>query len=662
MGFCMMIIGVDTGGTFTDFIYFKDSKWDVLKLLSTPENPGKAVVEGINTIVDGEDLQDVHIIHGSTVATNAILEKKGAKTAFITNRGFEDILDIGRQNRFELYNLKYVKEPPLVDSNCKYGIKGRISCNGDILEDIELNEIKKNIVDIIAKKVESIAICLLFSFKNNKHEEMVGKLLEGKDLYFCLSNNILSEFREYERASTTVINAYVGPKMHKYISFLQHNIGSQKLSIMQSNGGIISAETAIRESVRTILSGPAGGVVGAYEIGKVIGNTKLITFDMGGTSTDVSLINDKISLTTESQINKFPVKVPMIDIHTVGAGGGSIAYIDAGGALKVGPQSAGADPGPICYGKGLSITVTDANCFLSRLLFDHFLGGKMELHVDRLDKFFGEFAEKTNLSKVEIAEGMLSVSNTVMEKAIRAITVEKGYDPREFTLFTFGGAGGLHAAYLAKLLNIPKILIPYNPGIMSAIGMILADIIKDYSKTIMYKEEETDFDNLKGLFNELEEKALNELLAEGLRRENIYLDEYLDMRYEGQSYELIVPFGKDYIENFHREHERTYGYANKDKKTEIVNIRLRGIGVRDKMKLLRSTKESYKLEEKALIDVRDVIFDGKAYKTNIYERTSLKWGNKIKGPAIIVEYSSTTVIPPFAYSYIDPFKNIIIEV
>ena len=658
----MIYIGVDTGGTFTDFIYFKDGRWDVLKTLSTPDNPGKAVIFGISKILGDSVSEDVHIIHGSTVATNAILEKKGAKTAFITNKGFEDILDIGRQNRFELYNLKYVKEPSLVDKECKFGIRGRINYNGEVLEDIKLEEIRKIICKIIDNGGESIAVCLLFSFKNNKHEKLIGEVLQNKDIYFCLSSEILSEFREYERASTTVINAYVGPKMEKYISFLKNNIGSKKLSIMQSNGGIISADTAIKESVRTILSGPAGGVVGAYEIGKIIDNTKLITFDMGGTSTDVSLINDKLSLTTESQIGKYPVKVPMIDIHTVGAGGGSIAYIDAGGALKVGPVSAGADPGPICYGKGEEITVTDANCFLSRLLYDHFLGGAMKLNRDKLKHYFNKFALNVDLSEVELAEGILAVSNSVMEKAIRVITVEKGFDPREFTLFTFGGAGGLHAAYLAKLLSIPKVLIPYNPGIMSAIGMVLADIIKDYSKTIMYKGAEITFEELKRFFNKLEEKAIEELLAEGLDKENIYLDEYLDMRYEGQSYEIIVPFNQDYHENFHREHEWIYGYANRDKDVEIVNIRIRGIGKRDKMKMLRSNEESNKLETKAYIGIRDVVFNGKELKTKVYDRSFLKWGNKISGPAVIVEYSSTTVIPPFASCYIDAYRNIIIEI
>jgi N-methylhydantoinase A len=658
----MIVIGVDTGGTFTDFIYFKDNHWDVLKILSTPSNPAKAVIEGINKIIGNHSTNFVQVIHGSTVATNAILEKKGARTAFITNKGFEDILDIGRQNRFELYNLKYVKEPPLVERECKYGLNCRINSSGDVQLDLNSNELRSCVEDILSKKIESIAVCFLFSFKNNVHEKMISEMLEGENIYYCLSSDILNEFREYERASTTVINAYVGPKMKNYISYLKEHLGSKKLSIMQSNGGIISADTAINESVRTVLSGPAGGVVGAYELGKIIGDTKLITFDMGGTSTDVSLINDKLSMSTESFIGKYPVKVPMIDINTVGAGGGSIAYIDTGGALRVGPMSAGADPGPICYGKGTEITVTDANCYLSRLLYDHFLGGNMQLHCERLDSFFEKFSEKAHLSKYALAEGILAISNAVMEKAIRVITIERGFNPAEFSLFTFGGAGGLHATYLAQLLNIPKVIVPNNPGIMSAMGMILADIIKDYSQTIMVKEIDIDFLGLKVLFDNLERKACEELINEGLEENNIYIEEYLDMRYEGQSYELIIPFSEHYIDSFHNYHKQLYGYSNREKKVEIVNLRVRGVGRREKLELNYETRSSKKLHENAYIDKRKVYFEGRLIDTNVFDRKFLSYGNTIQGPAIIVEYSSTTVIPPFATAEIDRFKNINITI
>ncbi len=655
----MIIIGIDTGGTFTDFIFKKEGEWGVYKLLSSPENPALAVFEGIEYIIGNKP---ANITHGSTVATNAILEKKGAKTALIINRGFEDIIDIGRQNRKRLYDLYYKKNPPLVPQSLRYGVKCRINSDGHVVEDIDISQVKDVISKLKEKGVESVAVCFLFSFLNNEHEKVVGDLLEKEKIHFCLSSEILPEFREYERVSTTVINAYVSPKMDKYIKYIKDNLApGSKLRIMQSNGGVISAEMAMKESVRTILSGPAGGVVGAFEIGKMAGFSKLITFDMGGTSTDVSLIDGELPLTVESEIDGFPVKVPIIHIHTVGAGGGSIAYKDEGGALRVGPISAGADPGPICYGKGMDITVTDANLYLGRLIPDYFLGGNMKLHKDRLDPYFERLARKFNISEIELAEGILQVANANMERAIRVISVEKGYNPSEFTLISFGGAGGMHAVFLAKLLSIPRVLIPKNPGILSAIGMILSDIIKDYSKTVMIKEE-TTFDYIDSLFDELRNTAIKDLLNEGVSKENISLDLYLDMRYCGQSYEIIVPFNKDYKDTFHKEHERLYGYANYDKPVEIVNIRLRAKGKMEKPVFEKRTQKTDKISDKAIIDKTEAFFDGKKINTMIFNRDYLQYGNKIEGPAIIVEYSSTTVVPPESLIEIDEYGNLLITI
>ncbi|MDY6821068.1 MAG: hydantoinase/oxoprolinase family protein [Deferribacterota bacterium] len=655
----MIVIGVDTGGTFTDFVYYKDGKWGVLKLLSDPKNPGKVVIEGKN-IIAGEN-KDIILIHGSTVATNAILEKKGAKAALITNKGFEDIIDIGRQNRSQLYNLKYRKTQSLISPEHRYGVKCRVDYSGTILKDLDSQEVENIIEELINQGIESVAVCLLFSFKEHKHERIIGELLKKSGFYYSLSSEILNEFREYERMSTTVVNTYVGPKIARYLQFLKDNMGLKGFSIMQSNGGIISADTAINESVRTVLSGPAGGVIGAYEIGKFMGIDKLITFDMGGTSTDVSLIDKEPILTTESKIDEYPIKVPMISIHTVGAGGGSIAFIDKGGALRVGPISAGADPGPICYGKGEEITVTDANCFLNRLLPDYFLGGKMRLDKHRLYPFFEKLAKKANLDVGELAEGVISISNTVMEKAIRVITIEKGFDPKEFTLFTFGGAGALHACFLAKLLNIPRVLIPQNPGTLSAIGMVLADVVKDYSKTVMLKENEIKTNELKDLLKDLCKRATKDLLFEGIDEKDILLEKFLDMRYVGQSYEITVPFVDNFIDVFHKEHERLYGYANRGKETEVVNIRLRAIGKREKLKLERSEETFSKIDDRAIICKRDVIFDGKTLKTDIYKREYLRNGNVIKPPAIIVEHTSTIVVPPFCTASVDEIGNVILE-
>ena len=655
-----MIIGVDTGGTFTDFVYKDGDSWGVYKVLSTPSNPDQAVLEGLRYLSRGKKKQ---IVHGSTVATNAILERHGARTALITNKGFEDIIEIGRQNRTRLYDLAYRKEPHIIPSELRFGLQGRILQTGEALKPLDMETAKDIALHLKGLDIESVAVCFLFSYVNSTHELKVKELLEPYGFQISLSHEILAEFREFERTSTTVINAYVSPKMQRYIGHLTDSLDAgDTLGIMQSNGGSISVETAMRESVRTILSGPAGGAVGAYEIGKMAGYTKLITFDMGGTSTDVSLIDNDLSLTFESSISGYPVKVPMIDIHTVGAGGGSIARLDEAGALKVGPESAGADPGPICYGKGDSITVTDANLYLGRLIPEHFLGGGMILKDDKLPSYFENMAQKVRLSSLELAEGILDVANTAMERAIRVISVERGYDPREFTLFSFGGAGGMHAAFLARLLSIPKVLLPQNPGILSAIGMIMADVIKDYSLTIMRNQVNVTPTFLSDQFMEIEKRGRKDLECEGIPDDGIDLEKYLDMRYEGQSYEIIVPFDHDYIERFHALHEKTYGYRNEDKIIEIVNIRLRARGVPEKPRFQKSEKMVKAPPSDAFLGEKEVVFDGNRIPTKIVARDNLRSGNRIEGPAIMVEYSSTIVIPPFASAYVDEYGNIVMEI
>jgi N-methylhydantoinase A len=392
------------------------------------------------------------------------------------------------------------------------------------------------------------------------------------------------------------------------------------------------------------------------------GYTKLITFDMGGTSTDVSMIDEALSLTVEAEISGYPIKVPMIDIYTVGAGGGSIASLDVGGALQVGPESAGADPGPICYGQGEQITVTDANLYLGRLIPDYFLGGDMRLQPERLERYFRRMSREAALSPVELAEGVLAVANAAMEKAVRVISVEKGYDPREFALFSFGGAGGMHAPFLARLLNIPRVLIPQNPGILSAMGVLMADVLKDYSSTVMKNQLDATGEELSQLFSALEEKGIDDLLAEGIPQENVRLERYLDMRYEGQSYEIIVPFTAEYVEDFHGLHETTYGYRNEGKIVEIVNLRLRARGVPDKPGFQKMEKTQEQPPREAFLGERQVVFDQKGLSTQVIARERLQSGNRISGPAILVEYSSTAVIPPFAEASVDEYGNVILEI
>ena len=657
----MILIGIDTGGTFTDFIYKNGSKWGFYKILSTPSNPAEAVLSGIKHIAG---TQNVQVVHGSTVATNAVLERKGAVTALISNRGFEDVIEIGRQNRKEIYNLSCRKSPSLVPANMRFGIGCRVDSCGNAIQDPNEAEIENLLIKLQKAGVEAIAVSFLFSFKNPAHEIKVGKILSKLSIPVSLSHEIVSEFREYERTSTTVINAYVSTKTTRYLAGITQQTGNDNLRIMQSNGGSISAQTAMRESVRTILSGPAGGVVGAYQIGKIAGYDKLITFDMGGTSTDVALIDNGLSLTLDARIADYPVMVPMIDIHTVGAGGGSIASIDAGGSLSVGPESAGADPGPVCYGKGEQITVTDANLFLGRLIPENFLGGKMKLYPDKLGIYLEKMAKDTGLTKVELAEGILSVADTSMEKALRVISVERGVDPGEFTLFSFGGAGGMHAVFLARLLNIPRVLIPENPGILSAIGMLAADIVKDYSQTVMLDQRTGNTENILKLFIPLEKRGIEEMDYEGIGATEMVMERCLDMRYQGQSYEIMVPFGNDhdnFIEKFHKLHEKKYGYSNREMPVEIVNIRLRAKGFPEKPEFTKSRTVSQKLSPEAIMGEKEVVFDGRSHKTKIISRNKLKSGNIIKGPSILVEYSSTTVIPPFAFGEIDEYRNIIIK-
>ncbi len=655
----MIRVGVDTGGTFTDFVFKKGDRWEVLKIPSTPENPAVAVLKGIN-IIRKDDACD--ITHGSTVATNAVLERKGAKTAFITNRGFEDLIYIGRQNRKKLYDLFYKRPEPLIPENLRIGIKCRINSKGEIVQAIDENEINTVVKFLKDNNVESVAVSFLFSFLNPEHEKLLKERLVREGFYVSVSHEIVPEFREYERSITTVINSYVMPKMDKYISHIQRELQKKdSFRIIQSNGGVISLETAKKEPVRTVLSGPAGGVVGAFQTGSMINRKRLITFDMGGTSTDVSLINGKIPFTTESEISDFPIKVPVIDIHTVGAGGGSIAYLDEGGLLSVGPESAGADPGPVCYGKGEKLTVTDANLYLGRLIPEFFLGGKMKIDRKRLEKYIDHYSKQWNMEKTKLAEGILRIANTKMERAVRKISIEKGYDPREYSLFTYGGAGGAHAVFLARMLEIPEVIIPKNPGIFSAFGMLLSDIIKDYSLTVMLKGDQTEYSHIKKLFNILKEKANRDIRKETISVEDIRFEQYIDMRYKGQSFELIIPFSKNFIDRFHLEHLKKYGYKLEDKELEVVNIRLRVIGITEKPTIDKIKEGGENPPEDAFIGKKTVIFDGKPYETPIFLRDKLMAGNVIKGAAIIVEYSSTTVIPPHSCLKVDTYGNLMIN-
>ncbi|EGB16361.1 5-oxoprolinase (ATP-hydrolyzing) [Pseudodesulfovibrio mercurii] len=680
----MLFIGVDTGGTFTDFTYVHGRETGTFKTLSTPHNPAEAVLSGLRRILaerlPGATLgdADLAVVHGSTVATNAILERKGVPTALVTNVGFTDVIEIGRQNRADLYDLHYRRRPHIVPPALRFGLPGRITAQGETLVPWDEDAAGEVVERIRTSGARSVAVCLLFSFLDPGHERRMGEKLRALGLPVSLSSDILAEFREFERTSTTVVNAYVSPIMTRYLTALQQGLGGHEsgpkaedeagtgrgpaLRIMQSNGGSISADTAMRESVRTILSGPAGGAVGALALARAAGFDKLITFDMGGTSTDVSLMDGALPLTMASSISGYPVKVPMIDIHTVGAGGGSIAAPDPGGSLAVGPESAGADPGPICYGRGgTRVTVTDANLYLGRIVPDRFLGGAMTLDEDGARRGVERLAGELGLPPAELAEGILAVANANMERAIRVISVEKGFDPREFTLLSFGGAGGMHCAELARLLGMPRVLVPVDPGILSATGMLMADVVKDYSRTVMRSADDFPLEAMEAAFAELERDGRDELALEGVPDDRVVHERFLDMRYRGQSFEIVVPFGPDMTEAFQALHEQRYGYRNADKPVEVVNVRLRSRGMAEEREIAPSPPDGEAVPEAARLGVRWIIFGGVESEAAVLDRAALKPGNRFTGPAVVTEYTSTIVVPPGAEVRVDPWSNLVME-
>jgi N-methylhydantoinase A len=652
-------IAIDSGGTFTDCVYLENGALRVLKVFSTPSDPGAAVLEATQAVASASVTPEVR--HGTTVGTNAMLERKGARVAFVTTKGFEDTIAIGRQARTSLFNWFRSPLPPVVPSELRFGVDERVSAEGAVLREPSEASLQQLRQAIGASGAEAIALSLLFSFANPDNERKVVRALEPLGLPISVSHLILPEFREFERASTIVTNAYLSPKVSTYLRNLQQNIDSSyaagSLHVMQSSGGIIAASVAAEEPVRTVLSGPAGGVIGAYHIGRLAGFDKLIGFDMGGTSTDVSLMDATHGgpqITRDAVVSEMPISVPMLDIHTVGAGGGSIAQFDEGGALRVGPESAGSVPGPICYGKGELPTVTDANLALGRLDPNLFLGGNIRLDDARVTRYMESVRGEID-SIDKFAAGILLIAETAMEKAIRVISIERGYDTREFTLICFGGAGPLHACAIARSLRIPRILVPRMPGALSAVGILLADTVRDYSRTVMLREADTSA--LSNHFEQLRQLALQELAAQNLQGE---LAHSLDLRYEGQGYELNLPYTGDYLDRFHHLHQMRYGYSSQGTPIEIVNLRVR-VTIRNAPVELPQQEEKPGDGHHALLKTRSIYFDGQWLKSNVYQRDLLVPGDFFSGPALITEYSSTTVLPPGFVARVDRFGNLILE-
>jgi N-methylhydantoinase A len=742
-----MLIAIDTGGTFTDCVYLRDGALAVLKLLSTPDDPARSVLEAIQQITArvGAALQArpthahdrLEVRHGTTIGTNALLERKGARVAFVTTAGFEDTIAIGRQARQDLYNWMATPKSCLVPAKMRFGVRERVSAEGEILISPSEKELAELHEKIRSSDAESIAISLLFSFANPENERRVAEALKGiaghvgadvlvppaergsatrsgaslrttgvdarshvnsaadqhpASLPISASHQILPEFREYERAATVVVNAYLAPKAGGYVQRLGSVINEEyqgALYVMQSSGGIVSAKIASEEPVRTVLSGPAGGVIGAHRVAQLAGFENIIAFDMGGTSTDVSLIDASGPRTTnEAQVSDIPISVPMLDIHTVGAGGGSLAWFDRGGILHVGPMSAGADPGPICYGLGEQPTVTDANLVLGLLDPELALAGTVRLDESRTRTFM-ETAHGKISSVEKFATGIVRLAEAEMEKAIRLISVERGHDPREFTLVCFGGAGPLHACSLARALGIPRVLVPAMPGALSALGILMSDVVRDYSRTVMIRagkpeakalnrrgrkgvakfaerikesaSSKSDSDLLVLLepyFAELEARATAEFHKEGLFGTST---RSADLRYTGQGFELNVPAGPKMLECFHAAHRHRYGHADENRDVEVVSVRVRMIASEENIELPRRPRASADCSG-AVLKKKRVMFEGKWLEVPVLDRERLLPGNRFDGPAIVHEYSATTVVPPGSRAEVDEYSNIVIQV
>lgn len=658
-------IAVDTGGTFTDCVWMEGGRVRMLKVFSTPADPSQAIVEALRKIgIKG----DFVLLHGTTVGTNTLLQRKGARVALVTTAGFEDVIEIGRQARPRLYDYFFERIEPLVPADLRFGVEERLDCEGRVLQAPSAQALRDLENKVRTGRPETVAIALLFSFTNPEHERAVASSLNHLGVPISSSHEILPEFREYERTSTTVVNAYLQPVMQRYLDNLEKRVGqpSQKsgfeanVFVMQSSGGITSLRSAARQPVRTVLSGPAGGVVGAADMARRSGFDRIISFDMGGTSTDVALVDGEAHTSSQSEVAGLPVGVPMLDIHTVGAGGGSIARFDAAGALRVGPESAGADPGPICYGKGLQPTVTDANLLLGRLQPDRFLGGEFKLDLERTRRVMGEWIKRNSsrLNVEQFAAGVIRVVNATMEKAIRVVSIERGYDTRDFTLVAFGGAGGLHACELAQALSIPRVLVTALPGALSAYGILVSDVVKDYSRTVLWQvKEELPSRRLEHQFAELSKNAENDFQAENWSSA-LEFRRTVDIRYRGQGYELNVPFSHQLLPDFHDEHKRRYGYSHPDRDVELVTLRLRAIA---KSRRVHSGAPARTKNAAVHTKRTRVGFDGKSTLTSIYNREDLPFRKRFSGPAVVTEYSATTIVPAGMLFEVDEASNLIIS-
>ena len=670
----MRRIGIDVGGTFTDIVLFDGETWRIDKVPTTPDDQSRAIVAVLQRLAEP---LETPIVHGTTVATNALLERRGARTALITTRGFRDVLAIGRQHRPYLYRLAQHRPPPLVPDEWRLEVPERLSADGCLIEPLDEAVVRQLAERIAASDIESLAVVLLFSFLDARHEQRIAEIVReyAPDVPISLSSDILPEYREYERTATTVANAYVRPPVHRYLTRLAEGVGKRPLWLMQSNGGIISVEQAAQQAARLLLSGPAGGVVGAFHLARIAMQTdapRIITLDMGGTSTDVALCPGDIPTTTETEIEGVPVRLPMLDIQTVGAGGGSLARLDEGGALRVGPQSAGAQPGPVCYGRGGTIpTVTDANLVAGRLDAAHFLGGRGDIRPDAAAAraALAALGERLGLSPEGAALGVLRVANATMERAVRRVSVERGHDPREYVLVPFGGAGPLHACELAETLGIRRVMVPPTPGVLSALGLLLADLTTDHVHAVLASADDLHRDDtpLQDALASALARVEAHLAAQGVHAPRLHA--WLDVRYRGQSYELTVPLRLPYthdhltqaVNAFHALHHQRYGYAMPSERVEVVAVRVRGVGHVPRPAVPQLPPATIPVEA-ACIGRKPVWFrPDTPHEAVFYTRAKLQPGHQFSGPAVVVQFDSTVVVPPAWRARVDAWGMLCLE-
>lgn len=650
----MKLLGIDTGGTFTDFVFYDGKDLKIHKVLSTPGAPEQAILKGISEMQ--LSMQGLRIIHGSTVATNAVLEGKGAKTVYVANRGLQDVLTIGRQARRDLYALQPAPIKPPVEENYCLQTGGRLGANGEIIEPLSDDDIQTLLSEIAALKAESVAVNLLFSFIDDQFERRIADALPDH-LFVSISSAILPEYREYERGITTWLNAYVGPLVQGYLLNLSEQVKPASVSVMRSSGQTCAAEQAGKEAVHLLLSGPAGGLSGARLLGSCCQQSRLLTLDMGGTSTDVALINGDISLTSKGQIAQYPVGVPMVDMHTIGAGGGSIATVDAGGLLLVGPQSAGADPGPACYGQGgKQATVTDANLVLGHLPVSAKLGGKLGLDLGAARRVIAPLVEPLGLETIEqAAEGIIRVANEHMAQALRLISVQRGIDPRGFVLVAFGGAGGLHICALADALGIKNAMAPIQAGVLSALGMLAAPVGRQLSRTIAKLLEEMTDAEVNTLLEELADQGRQALAEEEVAEADLIYDPGLDLCYRGQSSTLNILW-QDIATaetSFHERHESQFGHRL-DAPVELVNVRM-GISAQARVLELPACTG----DKNAECSYGEIY--NQTQSVEIWQRHSLYEGQSLQAPAIVVDEVSTIFIASGWVGRVDHYGNILLE-